>query len=222
MTADFGSTALDRYIVGQYAYWAGDYDYAQRCYAIAANRDVTEAVHPTRQESDDALIENLAAPEDLLAYVANRRERRIAEKRYTFDNLVTSLPADAQDLVPQPLILSTARLRGAVWRLGAREFEMRAYVSAVKHGKHVLKRANEIAEERGVAERQATPAEPPEEPLRVTPVYRWEEPGNPFLTVVVTRMLFIEVGAFWSERRVPTSFAPIQERLQAVLDSLSQ
>lgn len=222
MTADFSEQASDRYIIGQYAYWAGDYDFAQQCYAAVAGRDVTVAVQPTRQQADDSQIEDLHNPDDLLAYVADRRERRIAERRNAFDNLVNTLPADAQDLVPQPLILRTSRLRGAVWQLSAREFEMRAYVSAVKHGKHVLDRAKETAVERGVqAVPQATPAQPQQQPSS-TPVYEWEESGNPFLTITVTQLAFIEVTAFWTRKRLPRSFTSIQKRLQAVLDELSQ
>jgi hypothetical protein len=167
------------------------------------------------------MIEDLETPDDLLAYVANRRGQRIAEKRRTFGTLVKPLPSDAQDpLVSQPLVLETDQLRGAVWRLGAREFKMRAYVSAIKHGKKVLKRASEIAQERGSEGSQH--AVKPDEPVFVTPVYEWEKTGNPFLTIIVSRMLFIEVEAFWSGKKIPKTFKPIQKHLQSVLDDLSQ
>jgi len=223
MTADFSTGTLDAYLVGQYAYWAGDFDFAQQCYANAVGRDVSEPARHVQAQRDDSLIENISTPDDLLRFVADRREQRISERRAAFGVLVDGLPGDATDLESQPLILESSRLRGAVWRVGAREFEMRAYVSGVKHGKHVLKRAKELAHELGFQGRpQPATVESTEEPVYATEVYEWEESGNPFLTIVVSRLLFIEVGAFWTGMKPPTSFAPVQERLQRVLESLSQ
>jgi len=216
---------LDDYLVAQYAFWAGDYDYAQERYSRAAGREPSglRRADPPDQDHADAIIEDLGTADDLLVFVANSRERRIADKRRQFQKLASGLPADSSDLVPQPLVLRTSILRGAVWRLSARQFAMRAYVTVVKSGYHVLDRARDIARERGTEQRpQHESGDRSEGQPYSTALYEWEDPGNPFLSIVVTGLVFIEVTAFWTGRRMPTSFTPVQERLQAVLDSLSQ
>ena len=222
MTVDFNRRIRDSYLIAQYAYWAGDFAYAQECYARTAGRETSPAQRGVRRRTDDAMIEDLHDADALLAYVADKREQRIADKRRTFQTLTRSFSPDLGELFPDPLILPTTRLRGAVWRLSDREFEMRAYVSAVKHAKHVLERAKEIARERGTEPTETHTQEPPELRPYITEVFEWFESGNPFVSVLVTGLLFIEVRAFWTASQLPSSFTPIQARLQDILNSLSE
>ena len=92
MALDFTSEIRDAFVIGQYAYWAGDYDYAKRCFANCAEREVTKV--DMRKDSKDIeveIFESLEKGDNLLSYIADKRELRMADKEKSFETLVGTL-----------------------------------------------------------------------------------------------------------------------------------
>ena len=221
MTADFSQSAREAYLIGQFAFWAGDYSFAQQQYAAASRKDATAQRIVQDSIHDDLLAEKIEHPDDLLAFVAARRLARIEERKSDIEIASREFLGESQTLQIQPLILESTMLRGAVWQINERDFSMKAYVKALKSGKRVLTNAKAAVRQRAGTRLSPAP-EPADEQIHSTDLFKWEEAGEIFLSVSVSGLMFIEVSAFWGMPNLPLSFEPARERLQSVLDELSE
>ncbi len=206
MVAERSPSSTDAYIVARLALWAGDFDYAQnllRDFApLSKHGAMPDTVHNT---------------EELIVYAAALRHRQLARRKGEFTQLAETISVPDGSLTPQPLVIATRHLRAAVWRVGARQFQMRAYMSDLTWEAELFRLSR--AQVRELPE----PSPPPRsaQPRHFVPLgTAWLRPGNPFVQIAISDLGLIQADALWTEAGAPVEFRPFHEAFKAVLESL--
>src|SRR6266849_6341263 len=116
----------DKFVIATFALWAGDFAYAEGL--------LRETALPRLRS---AAYERAESPEDIVRTTAAIRLRQLRRRRGEFRQLATDDPR----LVDQPLLIEGRHMRGTVWRVSARNFEMRAYLTDLLWERELFDRA---------------------------------------------------------------------------------
>jgi hypothetical protein len=214
MVADFNKTFLEDFFISQYAQWAGDYPY---CIELVSR--VAEAVGAEAPRERD--LENIRNSNALLQVAAQRRLVQLSRRQREFEAIRISLPLPQNRIGFAPMILETPHLRGAIWRLGVREFGLFAYLKKTSWLKKLLRNAMRVSREANGEVEEAIP-EPAPADVEVFEghAYGWVIPRNPFTQVFVSELGLIEAVAHATGRRPPRSVRSIRSRFDSILQIL--
>ena len=120
----------DRFITATFALWAGDFEYAETLLSGFSNESpLNGAVH---------------SPEELIRRTGLLRLRQLRQKKGEFKVLAAEHGLRDQ-IQPTPDVLETTHIRGALWRLGPREFNLLAYLTDLQWQEKMLGFAQEQA-----------------------------------------------------------------------------
>ena len=113
----------DNFIVATFALWAGDFKYAETLLSRYSNAPAL-----------NGLVES---PDDLIRRTGALRLRQLRQKKGEF-KLLAAENGVRNPVQANPTVLETKHLRGAVWRIDAREFDLRAYLKDLSWEEHLL------------------------------------------------------------------------------------
>lgn len=212
MAAEARANATDDYVVARLAMWAGDFDHAARLLSRFAP-----------QHEYGAFPDAVSSTEDLIRYAAALRRRQLAQKSGEFSKLSEELRIEGAVLVYQPEVITTTHLRGAIWRVGIRQFQMRAYLSDLTWEDGLLRAARALIAQSddsqvplpktaGVSRTQRKPF--------VGQGGSWVSVGNPFVEIALSDLGLIEADAVWTEGDRPRSVEPIRGKFRSILEQL--
>jgi hypothetical protein len=205
MGANRSDNVFETFIIARFAQWAGDFDFAQEMYGKIAH----QKYHKTFPDA-------MEGPSDVIRVSAAFRNRQISQKKEEFKLIVnTGLNKEQQDIDYQPVIIETVHLRGALWRLGSREFRLRAFLSDLSWEKELFAIARELAN------KDLFPGQ--NEEIYSPFSGSWEARlGEAFMQVFVDDMALIEVDGFWIGDTPPKSAENVKEKFMKVLLELDQ
>ncbi len=191
----------DKFVVATFALWAGDVEFAEELL-----RDTTIALRGTNRDH------RVEAAEDLIRATAKLRLRQLWQRRGEFRKGNRD-----RDLVDVPYIVPGTHIRGTVWRIGERNFEMQAYLTDLSWERDLFVRAQaEYAKHRSTVEIQRQGALTPRADAHPVRAVSWTIVGNPMMEVNVTDLAQIEVGIVWVSEELPQT----SEELVAPLSGL--
>lgn len=207
MAVDDRRRGVEPYIVARMALWAGDFDYCQELLADFCKGYGT-------------LPDAVAGPEELIQYAGALRLRQLRQKKGEFNRLQRLAEPRASRGVYQPTSIQVVHLRGVVWRRGAREFELRAYLTDLSWQDtlfdHVRKLHDSVQEMNVGDEMQQDGDRRAYQRLGGN----WSVTGNPFIQVQVSDLGLIRADALWTERVLPADAPSITRPFQVILEQL--
>jgi hypothetical protein len=193
----------DAFVIATFAMWAGDFVYAEELLRTFASRTSTTS------------FEHAESPEDILRVSGRRRLHQLWQRRGEFRKLITEYPALRED----PLIIVGKHVRGTVWRVSERSFEMYAYLTDLSWERELFARARvEFLKSQPV--RSSDEAE--QRALEHAPGIAWTTPGNPTMEIDITDLGQIEVRAVWVNRELPESVEQLRQPLAALITRLDE
>ncbi len=203
----------ESYILGSYALWAGDYDRAKELFAS----------HPPISALPPA--EGFRKAADLIALAQEQRHSQIVRLSQEFHQQVASLPGQFGELTAGGLQLRpTDHLAGVLFRNGARQFEMRAYLTDLGWAKQLVTNARALAlkwQDSFLLTLPADSGDVSQEELqedRPATGYSWETLGRLIIETHVSRLGLITAQGFWTDSRLPkTSYEEIERPFRSVL-----
>jgi hypothetical protein len=187
-----------QYIVARMAQWAGDFDYALTQYAAFATAAQDVDAHAEREYD--------STPEGIMREAARLRHQQITARIDEFKEFTRQ--AEIGELTYQPLIIATAHLRGAIWRLGLRWLQMRAYMFDLSWATELKARAQALLQRYGGIHGGTEGAG------------TWSLGGNPFVTVTLSDRCLIQADAHWASTNFPESADPFIRKFRRVLADL--
>jgi hypothetical protein len=204
------SVDTDNFIMATFALWAGDFEYAETLLSRYAN------VPP--------LNGAVESPDDLIRRTSALRLRQLRQKKGEF-KLLAAEHGLRNPVLPNPTVLVTNHLRGALWRLGAREFDLRAYLTDLTWEENLLRLAHIEADQH---ERSLEPVEQTDsslgfgdnEPSRMTRGVTWTVTGSFLLRAQLSDMCLLEVNGLWTEAKLTNSDEEIKEPFLKLLHAL--
>lgn len=204
----------DAFIVATFALWAGDFDYAERL--------LNQFSPPHKTASLDS--SEIQSPEDLIRRTGALRLRQLWQKKGEFKVLIAADPS-IKSFASEPMVLSTDNLRGAVWRLNSREFQMLAYLTRLDWETQMIRLAHLQA---GRHESFPRPHDKQTRDLFAELNHvdvqqlgtAWNVTGDLLLQVNLSDMCLLEVRATWTAVRLPDNVQEIVTPLLNLLKSL--
>lgn len=204
------SVDTNNFIVATFALWAGDFEYAETLLSPYAHVP--------------ALNGAVESPDDLIKRTGALRLRQLRQKKGEFKELAAEYGL-RNPVVANPTVLVTNHLRGALWRLSAREFELRAYLIDLTWEESLFRLAHKEADQH---ERSLEPVEQrnrglgfeDNQPPRTTRGVAWTVTGSLLLRAQLSDMCLLEVNGLWTETKLTNSDELIKEPFLKLLHAL--
>jgi len=199
----------DKFVVATFALWAGDVAFAEELLRAVSS--------PGRAAT---YYEHAESPEDVIRTTGALRLRQLWQRKGEFRKLA----AEYDRLIDQPLILAGKHIRGTVWRLGERNFQMQAYLTDLSWERELFPRAQSEAAKHQPRRRPETLGEQrgPSPTDSATRVVSWTILGNPLLQVELTDLALLEVSVVWVERELPQAAEQLREPLSQLIAHLDE
>jgi hypothetical protein len=204
----------DQFIVATFALWAGDFDYVESL--------LGQYSPPAKTSKISDVIES---PEELIRRTGALRLRQIWQKKGEFKKLASAYSSDRGGFNSSPVIIETNNLRGALWRIGSREFQLHGYLKMLERHEEMIRLAHREASRNELLEPQVTEGEAnlfpgeddkPRRPLGVS----WNVTGDPFLQARVSDLCLVEVNGIWTGSRLPKNAEDIMNPFSSLLESI--
>ena len=200
----------ENFITATFALWAGDFEYAEQLLS--------------RYSNESPLKDAVESPDDLIRRTAALRLRQLRQKKGEFKSLAAEqgLRSPVQ---ANPAVLETKHLRGALWRLGAREFNLCAYLTDLSWHENMLR----------FAHREAALHERVEEPIvqknygldfrdeqqsKINLGVAWTVTGSVLLRAQLSDLCLLEVNGLWTEPELPHTDEEIKQPFVRLLNAL--
>jgi hypothetical protein len=200
----------DNFIVATFALWAGDFEYAETLLSRYGNAPPLDgAVESTN---------------DLIRRTGALRLRQMRQKKGEFKQLAAEYGLK-NPVLANPTVLVTNHLRGALWRIDAREFNLRAYLTDLTWEESLLRLAHNEANQH---ERSLESVERSESsldfgdnlPSRITRGVTWTVTGSLLLRAQLSDMCLLEVNGLWTEAKLTSTDEGIREPFLKLLHAL--
>ena len=197
------------FITATFALWAGDFEYAEALlhqYSMAPPLDG-----------------EVESPEDLIRRTGALRLRQLRQKKGEFKLLAAQYPS--RELKANPDVLETTHLRGALWRLEAREFNLRAYLKDLSWQQNMLRLAHKEAllhervEERVDQSNYGLGLRGEQQP-QISLGASCTVTGSLLLRVQLSDLCLLEVNGVWTEHSLPISDHDIKQPFLKLLHAL--
>src|SRR6185295_2430040 len=121
------SVDTDNFIVATFALWAGDFEYAETLLSRYSNAAPLNGI--------------VESPDELIRRTGALRLRQLRQKKGEFKLLAAEYGL-RNPVAANPTILVTNHLRGALWRMDARELDLRAYLTDLSWEENLLRLAH--------------------------------------------------------------------------------
>ncbi|MCC6650370.1 MAG: hypothetical protein IT348_04385 [Candidatus Eisenbacteria bacterium] len=190
---DHDDGPTDAFIIARLAQWAGDFSFATELY-----RRVSK---PLTSKVPDLV----SHPLDHVRHASDLRARQISQKRGEFNRLV-----EESEVSTDPPPMTSKSVRGVVWRISERQFELRAYPKSIEALRTVLWAAARRREEDSRGDTNAL----------ASLGGKWRVPGDPFVEVAVSDFGQVSAELYWTED-TPPSGDLIESRFREVLDEFA-
>lgn len=204
------SVETDNFIRATFALWAGDFEYAEALLTPYSN--------------SPSLDSDAESPDDLIKRTAGLRLRQLRYKKREFKVLAGEYglrtPVQAT-----PAVLETRHMRGALWRLGTREFNLRAYLTDLSWDEKMLHLAHSEAalherfEERFLQSDYSLDFLGNREP-RTTLGVTWTVTGNILLRAQLSDLCLLDVNGIWTQQGLPKADEQVREPFLRLLKTL--
>jgi hypothetical protein len=203
------SVDTDRFITAMFALWAGDFEYAETLLSDYTNeRPLNGAVE---------------SPEELIRRTGLLRLRQLRQKKGEFKLLAAE--HDLRDQVQAtPDVLETTHIRGALWRLGPREFNLLAYLTDLQWQEQMLGFAREQAElyehyEPATSGRRQRPLQRELRSMASSGV-AWTVTGSVLMQAHISDLCLLEVNGIWTLGGLPNTNEEIRGPFLKLLHAL--
>jgi hypothetical protein len=197
----------DKFVIATFALWAGDFGFAEELLRGAAVPLKGLARH-----------DRLDSPEDIIRTTAALRLRQLWQRRGEFRKVAS----EERGLVDAPLIISGTHLRGAVWRIGERNFEMHAYLIDLAWERELFVRARQESDKHRPIENVESEEEATRLGNHPGRELSWTVVGNPFMQVHVADLALIEVSFVWVAQELPHSVEEVTTPLSGLIRRLDE
>ncbi len=205
----------DKFIIASFALWAGDFEFLE---------ELLREFSPP--QDTPSLQDRVESPVDIIRAAGALRLRQLWQKRGEFKKLIADYRMQGSEIVEQPDPLETLHLRATLWRVGEREFSMRAFLKDLAWQEELFGRAGREARRNRPPSPPTTALEPvrhPREEGSVTGLsVAWTVVGNPFMQVKLTDLGLLEVSALWIEPRLPETAEDVRTPLLQLLKTLDE
>jgi hypothetical protein len=207
------SAETDQFIVATFALWAGDFDYVESL--------LGQYSPPAKTSKISDVIES---PEELIRRTGALRLRQIWQKKGEFKKLASAYSSRG-GFNSSPVIIETNNLRGALWRIGSREFHLHGYLTNLERQDEMIRLAHTEASRNELLEPQVSEGEAnlfsrdddkPRRPLGVS----WNVTGSPFLQARVSDLCLVQVNGIWTGSRLPENAEDIKSPFSSLLESI--
>jgi hypothetical protein len=204
------SVDTDNFIVATFALWAGDFEYAETLLK--------------RYSNAPALNGAVESADDLIRRTGALRLRQLRQKKREF-KLLAAEHGLRNPVQAKPTVLVTNHLRGALWRLGAREFELRAYLIDLTWEESLLRLAHNEADQHersleSVEQRDSSLGFGDNQAPRTTRGVAWTVTGSLLLRAQLSDMCLLEVNGLWTEAKLTNTDEEIKGPFLKLLHAL--
>lgn len=200
----------ENFITATFALWAGDFDHAEALLKPYANAPSLDGA--------------VASPDDLIRRTGALRLRQLRYKKREFRELAREHGLQTP-IQATPAVLETKHMRGALWRLAAREFDLRAYLTDLSWEEKMLHLAhNEAAlherfEER-IAHSDYTLKFLGDRESRTSLGVTWTVTGSMLLLAQLSDLCLLDVNGIWTQPDLPKTEHEIKEPFLLLLKAL--
>jgi hypothetical protein len=143
---------------------------------------------------------------------------------YEFDPYFGLSRMQRLNLSSELLTVETRHLRGVIWRLGSREFQMYAYLTDLSWESNLFKNAKIFISKFG-EEKLPSYLDSGEE-ARIKSFMgssgSWLITGNPFFQVHISDLGLIEAHGLWIKKELPKEAGQIKKAFSSILDKLDE
>lgn len=126
--------------------------------------------------------------------------------------------------ISELLTVETRHLRGIIWRLGSREFQMYAYLTDLSWESNLFKKAKIFISKFG--EEKLPPYPDSEEEAHIKSFMgssgSWVVSGNPFFQVHISDLGLIEARGLWIKKELPKEAGQIKKAFGSILYNLDE
>lgn len=206
-----GRSITDLYVIATFALWAGDVEYGQ---------DLLRKLAPLREYGK--LPEKVESSEELILYIAALRHRQLIQRKREYNNVVDNYRMQGFNLSAELLTVETRHLRGIIWRLGSREFQMYAYLTDLSWEPNLFRKAKRLISAFG--EEKLPSYVGSESEIHAKSFTgsggSWIVTGNPFLQIHVSDLGLIEALGLWVKKKPPQDVDQIKKAFSSILHKL--
>jgi hypothetical protein len=204
------SVDTDNFIIATFALWAGDFEYADALL--------------NRYSNAPPLNGAVDSPDDLIRRTGALRLRQLRQKKGEF-KLLAAEHRLRNPVQANPTVLETKHLRGAVWRVDAREFDLRAYLTDLTWEEGLLRLALSEASQHEWSEESITQKDNRlgfrgDEPSKTTLGVTWTVTGSLLLRAQLSDLCLLEVNGLWTAAQLPKTDAEIKRPFLKLLQAL--